>query len=243
MGSPSSSRRGIQGEKDQSLEITAVGALACARALASRHRAKGQMTNADWRILAAKAAQASPTAPRPSRSSSAFPTASRPTSCATWPKAWCSARIASAKYFTGDRRPKAELATVDHRARRQGAPRQGASECASTSGKAWPRRSPRPAIWSTSRPTSSTPRVSPAKRSAWPKRRASSARCSTSKEIEKRGMKLLLAVGQGSVNEPRFVHISLHAQARPRRSSSSSARGSPSTPAASASSPPPAWAR
>ena len=28
------------------------------------------------------------------------------------------------------------------------------------------------------------------------------------KEIEKRGMKLLIAVGQGSVNEPRFVHIS-----------------------------------
>jgi leucyl aminopeptidase len=37
------------------------------------------------------------------------------------------------------------------------------------------------------------------------------------KEIEKRGMKLLIAVGQGSVNEPRFVHLTYTPKKKPKK--------------------------
>ena len=59
--------------------------------------------------------------------------------------------------------------------------------------------------------------------------------------IRAAGMNLLYAVGQGSSNQPRFIHLS-YVPRRKRRSSSSSARGSRSTPADSASNPHPAWA-
>ena len=49
------------------------------------------------------------------------------------------------------------------------------------------------------------------------------------KEIRRRGMKLIDAVGRGSVREPRFVHMSYTPEGRRSESSSSSARASRST--------------
>src|SRR3954468_14663626 len=48
----------FKGNKDQSLEITSLGALPARRLLLLGIGQKGQMTNADWRVFAAKAARA-----------------------------------------------------------------------------------------------------------------------------------------------------------------------------------------
>ena len=102
------------------------------------------------------------------------------------------------KYLTGDRLPKtqprdAASLVIDGKVG-QRRPRRRRPRPADRRG-----RSASPATSSTSRRTSSTPTRSPTPPSRCARRAASKCRSSTRPALEKKGMKLLLAVGQGSV--------------------------------------------
>ena len=187
-------------------------------------------------------ARASRSAPRRPRSPSSCPAASPGAERATAEGVVLGA-YRFTKYLTGDRVPKAR-ARARHARRRRARSRKEreGGDGARPAGRRGRLHRARPHQRAAER---ALPRG--ARRRA-PSRCARSAgsrsRSSTSAALEKKGMKLILAVGQGSAHEPRFVHMTYkpagHAR---RRSSSSSARASRSTPAASASSPPPAWTR
>ena len=61
------------------------------------------------------------------------------------------------------------------------------------------------------------------------------------KELEKDGLRGIVAVGQGSQHEPRLVRLEYRAKKPRACRGAASARASPSTPAASRSSRPPTW--
>jgi hypothetical protein len=148
-------REEFKGEKDQQLDAPALGALPFARLVLLGTGTKGQVSNADLRTLAAKAAKIANGAKAKSLAlafADNLAIANRRPSSAPSPS-------------VSVRRPKLRART----------------KRPSSSGKAWLPQSPSPAIWSTSPPTSSIQRASPKARRRWLKRRASSASCSTRK--------------------------------------------------------------
>ena len=80
-------------QKEQILEVNVGGVLPFFKVVLYGIGQRGQMTNADWRAYAAKAARAANGAKAVARRG--LPDGIRPKSCATWPKAWFSARIGS----------------------------------------------------------------------------------------------------------------------------------------------------
>ena len=204
--------RGVQGkQRAQSLEITSLGALPAGRLLLLGIGQKAQMSNADWRVFAAKSARAANGAKAKSLVLG-LPDGIAPDKLRYVAEGLVLGAYRFAKYFTGDRRPKAEIATVTIALGARGAPAkahqnaidvgQGVASAVSVdsqSGQRAPQRA---------QPGASGERST----SAWPRKPASRARSSTLKEIQKRGMKLLQAVGQGSVHKPCLVHITLHAR-------------------------------
>ena len=118
------------------------------------------------------------------------------------------------KYLTGDRKPKAELAQVticlvgDGAEGREGADRR--------SGRSSPPASTSRATSRTSRRTSLYPETLADAAKATAKEADLKIQVFDYKEIQKRGMKLLQAVGQGSERKPCMVHFS-YMPAKPKR--------------------------
>jgi len=196
----------FKGNKDQSLDITSLGSLPARRLLLLGIGQKGQMTNADWRVFAAKAARAANCAKAKSVVLG-LPDGTAPDKLRYVAEGLVLGAYRFAKYFTGDRRPKSEIATATialGAKARPGKAHQNAIDVGHGVARAV----------SLSRDLVNEPpnELYPARLASEAQRMAKEAglKCQVfdRKEIEKRGMKLLIAVGQGSVNEPRFVHIS-----------------------------------
>ncbi len=195
----------FKGNKDQSLAIPAVGGLSSQLLLLGVGQ-RGQISNADWRTFAAKAARAANVAKAKSLVLG-LPDGIAPDKLRYVAEGLILGAYRFDKYLTGDRRPKAELATatlaLDAKAR-PGKTYKSAVETGEGVARAV----------SLTRDLVNEPpnELYPARLASEAQRMAKEAglKCQVfdRKEIEKRGMKLLLAVGQGSVHEPRFVHIS-----------------------------------
>jgi leucyl aminopeptidase len=192
----------FKGNKDQSLEIPALGAH---RLLLLGVGQRGQMTNADWRIFGAKAARAANGAKAKSL------VLGLPDGIAADKLRYVAEGVILgayrfSKYFTGDRRPKAELALATLALGAKARPNKTHSHAVGV-GEGVAR-----AVSLTRDLVNEPPNeLFPARLASAAQRMAKEAglKCQVfdRKEIEKRGMKLLMAVGQGSVHEPRFVHI------------------------------------
>jgi leucyl aminopeptidase len=192
--------------KDQQLEVPAMGDLPFAKIVLLGTGARGRLSNADYRLLAAKAARAANGAKARSLVLG-FVDAVAPDKLRYVAEGIVLGAYRFDKYLTGDRRPKAEL------------------------GKATVALGPKAKLGKThktaldigegvargvalTRDLVNEPanELFPSRLAAEAQRMAKEAglKCVVfdRKEIEKRGMKLLIAVGQGSVHEPRFVHVS-----------------------------------
>ena len=228
-------------QKEQILEVNVAGVLPFFKVVLYGIGQRGQMTNADWRTYAAKAAQVA-NAAKATSLVVGVPDGFPPEQLRYLSEGLVLGEYRFNKYLTGERRPKAELAAaaiaIGTKAR-IGKVHKASVEVGEGVARA---------VALTRNLVNEPPNeLYPARLASEAERMAKEAGLECQifdrKEIERRGMKLLIAVGQGSVNEPRFIHLVYKPKKAPRRSSSSSARASPSTPAASASSPRPAWAR
>jgi leucyl aminopeptidase len=196
----------FKGNKDQSMELTGLGSLPAQRVLLAGIGSRGQMSDADWRTFAAKAARAANGAKAKSLVLG-LPDGFAADKLRYVAEGLLLGAYRFDKYFTGDRRPKAELATITvalGAKSRPGKTHSGAIALGEQVARAValtrdlvnePPNELYPAVLA-----SEAQRMS----------KAAGLKCLVfdKKEIEKRGMKLLAAVAQGSVHEPRFVHIS-----------------------------------
>ena len=199
-------REEFKGEKDQQLDAPAAGALPFARVVLLGTGAKGQVSNADLRTLAAKAAKIANGAKAKSLAIT-FADSLAADKLRYVAEGIVLGAYRFSKYFTGDRKPKAELATVTIAVGAKtkiARPHKAAVELGQSVA----------AAVSLARDLVNEPpnELYPARLAAEAQKMAKGAglKCLVfdKKEIEKRGMKLLAAVGQGSVNDPRFIHIS-----------------------------------
>jgi leucyl aminopeptidase len=196
----------FKGNKDQALEIPALGTLSAQRLLLLGTGQRGQMTNADWRTLAAKAARAANGAKAKSLVLG-LPDGTSADKLRYVAEGLILGAYRFDKYLTGDRRPKAEIATATIALGSKARPGKS-HQTAVNVGEGVAR-----AVALTRDLVNEPPNeLYPARLASEAQRMAKAAglKCQVfdRKEIEKRGMKLLIAVGQGSVHEPRFVHIS-----------------------------------
>jgi len=199
------SREEFKGHKDQQLEVPAIGALPFSRVVLLGTGARGQLSSAECRLLAARAARAANSAKARSL------VLGFSDSLAAEKLRYVAEGIVLGayrfdKYLTGDRRPKAELGTatiaLGTRARIAKA-HKSAIEIGE--------RVARAVALTRDLVNEPANELYPARLASEAQKMAKAAglRCEVfdKKEIDKRGMKLLSAVGQGSVHEPRFVHI------------------------------------
>jgi leucyl aminopeptidase len=199
-------REEFKGEKDQQLEAPLGGALPFSKIFVFGTGQRGQVTNADLRTVAAKAARAANGAKAKSLVL-AFAENLAPEKLRYVAEGLVLGAYRFSKYFTGDRRPKAELGTVTialGSKARIARPHKAAVEVGEKVAAA---------VALTRDLVNEPPNeLYPARLAAEAQQMAKSAglKCQVfdRREIERRGMKLLIAVGQGSVNEPRFIHIS-----------------------------------
>jgi leucyl aminopeptidase len=206
-------REEFKGQKDQQLEVPALAGN-FSKILLLGTGARGQIANADLRLLSAKAARAANAAKATSLVLAVEGLAPEKVRYAAEGLVLGSYRFD--KYLTGDRRPKAELKTATIALGAKA--RLGKSHSTSLeTGEGVAR-----AVCLT-RDLVNEPanELNPARLAAEAQKMAKAAnlRCEVfdRKEIEKRGMKLLIAVGQGSVNEPRFVHLTYTPKGKAKR--------------------------
>ncbi|MET0595786.1 MAG: leucyl aminopeptidase [Polyangiaceae bacterium] len=199
-------REEFKGEKDQQLDAPALGALPFAKVVLLGTGAKGQVSNADLRTLSAKAARLGNGAKAKSLAL-VFADNLAAEKLRFVTEGLILGAYRFNKYFTGDRKPKAEIATITiglGSKTKIARPHKAAVELGQAVA----------AAVSLTRDLVNEPpnELYPAKLASEAQRMAKEAglKCVVfdKKEIEKRGMKLLAAVGQGSVHEPRFIHIS-----------------------------------
>jgi leucyl aminopeptidase len=195
----------FKGEKDQQLEVPLGGQRPFRRLLLLGTGPKGKMANADLRALAARAARAAQAAKVRSLVL-AGPEGVAPEKLRYLAEGLVLGEYRFNKYLTGDRRPKAELETATL-ALGQGNRPNKAHRRAIELGEQVAR-----AICLVRDLVNEPPNeLYPARLANEAERMAEGAGLSCvvfdRKEIERRGMKLLMAVGQGSVHEPRFIHL------------------------------------
>ena len=199
-------REEFKGHKDQQLEVNVVGVLPFVKILLFGTGQRGQMSNADWRTFAAKAAHFANGA-KASTLVLAAPEGFAPEKLRYLVEGLRLGEYRFTKYMTGERRPKAELANA---AIAMGAKmRVGKVHRAAVDIGEGVARGVLLARDLVNEPPNE---LFPARLASEAQKMAKEAglKCEVfdKKEIERRGMKLLVAVGQGSVNEPRFVHLS-----------------------------------
>jgi leucyl aminopeptidase len=200
------SREEFKGEKDQQFELPTGGALPFSRVILLGTGQRGQLSNADLRTLSAKAARVANGCKAKSLTL-AFSENVGADKLRYVTEGLVLGAYRFSKYYTGDRRPKAALGTVT--VALGGRARIGAAHK-----KAVELGQKIAAAVSLSRDLVNEPpnELNPAKLASEAQRMAKESGLKIQvfdrKEIEKRGMKLIIAVGQGSVNEPRFIHIS-----------------------------------
>jgi leucyl aminopeptidase len=198
-------REEFKGQKDQSLELSAVGRLPAAKVLLLGIGQKGQMSNADWRTFAAKAARAANGAKATSLAIG-LPDGFAADKLRHVAEGLVLGEYRYTKYMTGDRRPKAELATATVALGPKA--RLGKTH---KSALATGEKVARAVALARDLVNDPPNELYPARLASEAQRMAKEAgiKCQVfdKKEIEKRGMKLLIAVSQGSANEPRFVHL------------------------------------
>jgi leucyl aminopeptidase len=199
-------REEFKGEKDQQLDAPAAGALPFARVVLLGTGAKGQVSNADLRTLAAKAAKIANGAKAKSLAL-VFVDNLAADKLRYVAEGVVLGAYRFNKYFTGERKPKAELGTVTiglGSKAKIARPHKAAVELGQSVA----------AAVALARDLVNEPpnELYPARLAIEAQKMAkeSGLKCLVfdKKEIEKRGMKLLAAVGQGSVHEPRFIHLS-----------------------------------
>jgi leucyl aminopeptidase len=196
------------GKRDQTLTIPTFGRLPYSRVLLVGLGGKGGFGDSDARTFAAKAARAG--------------NAEKAKSIAISAPAGVEARMRAVgeglelgtyrftKYLTGDRKPKAQLASVtlvlaaaaSAKAKKDLATGQAVAEGVNIARDL--SNEPSNTIY---------PQTLAEYAQATAKAHGFTCTVFDFKEIKKRGMQLLQAVGQGSVHEPRFVHMSYGASA------------------------------
>jgi leucyl aminopeptidase len=204
----------FKGNKDQSLEVPALGTLPARKVFLMGIGTRGQMSNADWRTFAAKAARAA-NGTKAKSLAIALPDGLAADKLRYVAEGIVLGAYRFDKYFTGERRPKAELGTATLAAGTKGRPGKTQTSAIEMGERV------AAAVCLTRDLVNEPPNeLFPARLAAEAQRMSkdSGLKCLVfdKKEIEKRGMKLLVAVGQGSVNEPRFVHIS-YTPKRPKK--------------------------
>ncbi len=177
--------------------------------------ARGQISNADYRMLAARAARAAAGA-KASSLVLGFSDGIAPDKLRFVGEGLVLGSYRFDKYLTGDRRPKSELKTATVTVGGKSRPGKTHSTALET-GEAVAR------AVSLTRDLVNEPanELNPARLATEAQKMAKAAglKCTVldRKEIEKRGMKLLIAVGQGSVNEPRFIHLTYTPKKKPKK--------------------------
>ena len=195
-----------KGEKDQQLDLPAIGNLPFSKIVLLGTGARGKISNADYRLLAAKGARSANSAKARSLVLG-FVDAVAPDKLRYVAEGIVLGAYRFDKYLTGDRRPKAELGTVTVALGAKS--KLGKTH---TTALATGEAVARGVALTRDLVNEPANELYPARLASEAQRMAKEAglKCVVfdRKEIEKRGMKLLIAVGQGSVHEPRFVHIS-----------------------------------
>jgi leucyl aminopeptidase len=199
-------REEFKGERDQQLEVPAFGPLPFAKVVLLGTGSKGQVSNADLRTLSAKAGRFANGAKAKSLIF-AFADNLAPEKLRFVSEGLLLGAYRFSKYFTGDRKPKAELAAITIAL----APKTKVARSHKAAVEIGEQVAA--AVGLTRDLVNEPPNeLYPARLAAEAQKMAKDAglKCVVfdKKEIEKRGMKLLVAVGQGSVHEPRFIHIS-----------------------------------
>jgi len=198
-------REEFSGKKDQQLEMPGFGELRFGKVVLLGTGPRGQLANADYRLLAAKASRAANGAKAKSLVLG-FSDAVAADKLRYVAEGLVLGAYRFDKYLTGDRRPKAELtsATIALGPKaRIGSPHKRAIEIGE--------RVARAVALTRDLVNEPANELYPARLASEAQRMAKEMglKCQIfdRKEIERRGMKLLIAVGQGSVHEPRFIHI------------------------------------
>jgi leucyl aminopeptidase len=230
-------REEFTGKKDQTLDFATNGAIKPGRVLLIG-LGSGPLTEADVRLLAAKGARCALGA----RASSAA--VALPSGVAGAERAGAEGVVLGAyrfsRYLTGDRLPKVELERVTllvDKVSRDGrdavalGQRVGEAVCIARDLINEPPNELYPETLA---------------RAAVEVAKENGLKCTVLDKagIVKKGMNLLMAVGQGSSRDPRFVHMTYTPEGgRAKKKLVFVGKASPSTPAASASSPRPTWTR
>jgi len=212
--SPIVAHEDFKGEKDQQVEVTVGGASPFRRLVLFGTGPKGKSSPADLRALAARAARAAHSAKAHSLVL-ACPDGLAPEKLRYLAEGLVLGEYRFSKYFTGERRPKSELATATialgsgHRSGKM-----------HKSALALGERVARAVCLARDLVNEPPNELYPERLADEAARMAKEAgvKCVVfdRAEIERRGMKLLVAVGQGSTHEPRFVHLT-YAPKKPRK--------------------------
>ncbi len=201
------------GKRDQSLSIATLGKLPAARVLVMGLGSRGGFGDSEARSFAAKAARAA------NGEKSKSLTLGIPEGLETRARALAEGLELGAyrftKYLTGDRKPKAELSEVQivTGAKSGGAQAKKDLELGQkvAAGVLLSRD------LSNEPPNVLTPAALATAAQVAAKMHGFECTVFDFKEIKRRGMQLLQAVGQGSVNEPRFVHLAYVPKQKPKK--------------------------
>lgn len=212
-------RAEFKGKKDQVLDFPTLGKLPASRVLVFGLGARDEVTDADLRVYAAKAARSA----NDGKATSlvvGIPEGVSGERLRFLAEGVVLGAYKFTKYLTGDRRPKADLQKVSLAGTKGDKKKKaGAGE-----GEKWISLGQRIAeAVCTTRDLVNEPgnELTPEKLAETAQRVAklSGLKCQVFDrvEIERRGMKLLAAVGQGSSNEPRFVHMTYAPKKKAKR--------------------------
>ncbi len=193
----------FRGKKDQSLSIGTLGKVKADRLIVYGLGAAADVTDADVRAFAAKAARAA-NAEKAKRLVIGLP-AGLEGKLRSVAEGLELGAYRFTKYLTGDRRPKAELAQVT--VLLVGKPPADA-KAAVEAGQAVATGVILSRDLSNTPPNDLYPETLADAARVMSKERGLKCQVFDFKEVQKRGMKLLEAVGQGSIRKPHFVHMS-----------------------------------
>jgi len=208
-------REDFKGQREQSLEVPrGPGGGSSRILLLGTGQRGGQLSHAELRSFAARAARAANSLKATSLAL-ALPEGLEPERLRYVAEGLVLGEYRFTKYFTGERRPKAELATVSIAIGAK-ARFSKAQTTALAVGEAVGRAIALTRDLVNEPPNELTPARLATEAQNMAKEAGLACQVFDRKEIERRGMKLIIAVGQGSVNEPRFVHMS-YTPKKPRK--------------------------
>jgi leucyl aminopeptidase len=198
-------REGFKGDKDQEIDVPTLAGSTARRVILVGVGAREKMAAADWRAYAARAARAANRVKAKSLTL-ALPRAVTAVALRHLAEGVELGSYRFTKYMTGERRPKAELEIVNISVGGRMAAAKTANDAILLGQKVG-----RAVCLSRDLINEPANELVPERLAAQAQRmaKANGIRCTVldRREIKKQGMKLLLAVGRGSRNDPRFVHM------------------------------------